>query len=472
MKYTTYIEYKDSGVDRLGKIPIHWDEMPIKFSLSMPITDGPHETPEIFNEGVPFLSAEAVKNDRLDFDKKRGYISKEEHERFSKKYKPKKGDVYMVKSGATTGNVARVETDEEFNIWSPLAVLRPDEKRSTTDFLFFYMKSKSFFYSVELSWSYGTQQNIGMGVIANLTLALPPINEQEKINKFLDHKTQQIDQLIEKKKALIEKLNEQRIAVITQAVTKGLDKNAKMKPSGVDWLGDVPAHWEVLKLKHITSKIIDGAHFTPTYVSEGIPFLRVTDIVRSSGSPIDLDTIKFIPKEEHDDLIKRCNPEKGDLLYSKNGTIGVSRVIDWDWGFSIFVSLCLIKPETNKVASKYLSAYLESKVTQNQIAIGAKSNTVTNLHLDKIKEFIICLPPLEEQTAILATLEVELCKIRGMLHVNNQAIMCLTEYRSALITAAVTGKIDVRNIVIPAKADIQAARTLSEPMDTRLRGYD
>ncbi|MGZ5058890.1 MAG: restriction endonuclease subunit S, partial [Methylobacter sp.] len=257
--------------------------------------------------------------------------------------------------------------------------------------------------------------------------------------------------LIEKKKALIEKLNEKRIALITQAVTKGLNPDVPMKSSGIDWLGDVPTHWDVLKLKHITRRIIDGAHFTPTYVTEGMPFLRVTDIVKSDGKLIDLNNIKFIPLEEHEELIKRCMPEKGDLLYSKNGTIGISRVIDWNWEFSIFVSLCLIKLEQEKMLPNFLSAYLESKVTQNQIAIGAKSNTVTNLHLDKIKEFIICLPPLDEQIDILESIEDELKKVDDMRHINNQTIERLTEYRTALITAAVTGKIDVRGIDIPSQ---------------------
>jgi type I restriction enzyme S subunit len=165
---------KDSGVEWLGEVPESWKIIPIKFALSIPITDGPHETPELHDEGIPFISAESIKNDRIDFDKKRGFISLEEHKRFSRKYKPQYGDVYMVKSGATTGNVARVETNKEFNIWSPLAVLRPDKNITTTNFLFYAMKSKPFFYSVELSWSFGTQQNIGMGVISNIRIVSPP----------------------------------------------------------------------------------------------------------------------------------------------------------------------------------------------------------------------------------------------------------------------------------------------------------
>ncbi len=217
------VPMKDSGIEWLGDIPAHWDVIPIKFSLAMPITDGPHETPELFDEGIPFISAESIKNDSIDFEKKRGFISKEEHERFSRKYKPQYGDVYMVKSGATTGNVARVQTHHEFNIWSPLAALRPNSEKTTTDFLFYIIKSKPFFYSVEQSWSFGTQQNIGMGVIANIRIAFPPLEEQNAIAQFLNQKTAEIDKQKNKIQQAIDLLKEYRTALITNAVTGKID---------------------------------------------------------------------------------------------------------------------------------------------------------------------------------------------------------------------------------------------------------
>jgi len=217
------VAMKDSGVVWLGNVPAHWKVIPIKFSLDMPITDGPHSTPQFYDEGIPFISAEAVKNDRLDFSRKRGYISEDDHAIFSKKYKPKYGDVYMVKSGATTGAVARVETHEEFNIWSPLAVLRPHAEKSITDYLFYVLKSKPFFYSVELSWSYGTQQNIGMGVISNIRMALPPIEEQKAICRYLEPLLQKIEDQRAKVDSVVERLQEYRSALITNAVTGKID---------------------------------------------------------------------------------------------------------------------------------------------------------------------------------------------------------------------------------------------------------
>ena len=165
----------------------------------------------------------------------------------------------------------------------------------------------------------------------------------------------------------------------------------------------IPIHpdWPIFELSDVTTKITDGAHFTPTYVETGVPFLRVTDITESNTSK------KFIPQEEHDELIKRCHPEKGDVLYSKNGTIGIAKLVDWDWEFSIFVSLCLIKPNKELLDPHYLTCFLNSDTAYAQATARSKSGTVTNLHLVDIKTIKIPLPPLATQQAIVAEIEAE-----------------------------------------------------------------
>ncbi len=159
--------------------------------------------------------------------------------------------------------------------------------------------------------------------------------------------------------------------------------------------------WPSFELSEVTTKITDGAHFTPTYVESGVPFLRVTDITESNTSK------KFIPQEEHDELIKRCRPEKGDVLYSKNGTIGIAKLVDWDWEFSIFVSLCLIKPKKELLDPHYLKCFLNSDTAYAQATARSKSGTVTNLHLVDIKTIKIPVPSLVTQKAIVAEIEAE-----------------------------------------------------------------
>jgi type I restriction enzyme S subunit len=196
----------------------------------------------------------------------------------------------------------------------------------------------------------------------------------------------------------------------------------------------------VKKLKYVTRKINDGTHITPTYVDEGIPFLRVTDI---QTDEIDLENVKRIPESEHNELYKRCNPEKGDLLLSKNGTIGITKVVDWDYPFSIFVSLCLIK-FTEQIDPYFFSYFFQSDIVNEQIFSSGKTTSVTNLHLDKIRELIIIVPSKTEQQKLINWLDIETKKISDLVDLTSKQIDLLQEYRTALISAAVTGKIDVR----------------------------
>ncbi|MBS7787969.1 N-6 DNA methylase [Flavobacterium sp. CYK-55] len=164
---------------------------------------------------------------------------------------------------------------------------------------------------------------------------------------------------------------------------------------------EIDPSWEMVELKELTTKITDGTHKTPKYTESGIPFLRVTDLTLSN------DSKKFISVEEHHELIKRCNPEIGDILYTKNGTVGVAKMIDWEYEFSIFVSLALIKPKRELIESKYLEIMMNTDLVFNQSTAHSKSGTITNLHLIEIKQFKIPLPNKETQQQIISQIENE-----------------------------------------------------------------
>ncbi len=216
------VKMKDSGVEWLGEVPEHWIVSAFKRIVLIPITDGPHETPEFLDTGIPFVSAEAVSSGSIDFNKIRGYISHEDHAQYSKKYRPKIGDIYMVKSGATTGVTAIVETDIDFNIWSPLAVIRCGSNASPR-FVLNFMRSKNFQEAIATNWSFGTQQNIGMGVIEDLAVLVPPLDEQKSIATLLSVRTARIDALAAQTKHSMSLLHERRSALITAAVTGLID---------------------------------------------------------------------------------------------------------------------------------------------------------------------------------------------------------------------------------------------------------
>ncbi len=216
---------KDVNFSCLPHIPVNWSLTKVFNVLSQPITDGPHETPIFTEDGIPFISAEAVSSGVINFEKMRGYISQAYYEECCKKYIPQKGDVYIIKSGATTGRSAMVQTDEIFQIWSPLAALRAKKEILLPDFLLYLTKSSYFVRQIQDNWSFGTQQNIGMRVLENLSLALPPMLEQESIVSFLNKKCSEIDSTVRLINDNIRKLQEYRSSLISAAVTGKIDIN-------------------------------------------------------------------------------------------------------------------------------------------------------------------------------------------------------------------------------------------------------
>jgi type I restriction enzyme S subunit len=213
------VPMKDSGVNLFGNIPQAWRMQRIKDIVKTKITDGPHETPQLEESGIPFISAEAIKGDKIDFNKKRGFISQELHEIYSKKCKPQKFDIFIIKSGATTGNVAYVETDIEFNIWSPLALVRCKETLADYKFIYYQFLGDVFKKQIELSWSFGTQENIGMGVLGRIKISLPPIDEQKEIVRYLDNICGKINKTKEITENQIKTLTQYRQSLIHECVT-------------------------------------------------------------------------------------------------------------------------------------------------------------------------------------------------------------------------------------------------------------
>lgn len=215
------VPMKDSEIEWIGDMPEHWEINRILYLLEQPITDGPHTTPEMQDTGIPFVSAEAVScgNGKIDFDHIWGYISEEFYKECCKKYVPRRDDIYMIKSGATTGRVAIVDTDEIFTIWSPLAVFRCNKELVLPKFMFYSLQADFFQMQVQLGWTYGTQQNIGMRTLEHLKICVPPIDEQIEISTYLDEKIKQIDELSENKQKQLDAMNKHKASLIFEYVT-------------------------------------------------------------------------------------------------------------------------------------------------------------------------------------------------------------------------------------------------------------
>lgn len=216
----------------------------------------------------------------------------------------------------------------------------------------------------------GSYPSINQTDVANLKIPFPPLSVQQEIVT----KIEQYEKIIAGAKQVIENYKPQI---------------------------DIHPDWEMVELGSVCEKITDGTHTTPNYTDTGIPFLRVTDLTESN------DTKKFISEEEHKELIKRCKPEKGDVLYTKNGTVGIAKEVTWGYDFSIFVSLALLKPKKEILNSKFLEVYLNTPFAYSQALSHSKSNTVTNLHLINIKQIQVPLIPISTQLEIVNGIEQE-----------------------------------------------------------------
>ncbi len=276
-------------------------------------------------------------------------------------------------------------------------------------------------------------------------VAVPPVQEQAELAAFLDRETAKIDTLIAKQERLIELLKEKRQAVISHAVTKGLDLTVPIKPSGVEWLGDVPEHWKVIRLKNIlTEPLMYGANESAESDDRSMPrFIRITDI-DGEGNLRD-ETFKSLPPEVAEPYLL----EHGDVLLARRGaTVGKSFIYSSVWGNACFAGY-LIRARLNRdiFLSKFFAYCCQTNFYWQYIASVQIQATIQNVSAEKYANFVFPCPSVTQQYEIVTYLDSLTSKIDALVDRAEQAILLQKEHRSALISAAVTGKIDVRNAV-------------------------
>jgi len=287
----------------------------------------------------------------------------------------------------------------------------------------------------------GVRQTISFNHIANSLLLFPPKEEQTAIAQFLDRKTAQIDKAIAQKEKLIELLKERRQILIHKAVTRGLNPNLKLKPSGVEWIGEIPEHWEVKKLNHMVKLLVDGTHFSPKSDFEGEYKYVTAKNIKENG--FDFGDLTFVSKKDHDSIYKRCPVKKGDILYIKDGaTAGVAMVNDLDEEFSLLSSVALIRL-IDFVDKEYFKYFLNSNLIKSFVLTQISGGAITRLTLELIKMFKIVVPPIEEQYLIVEYMHELDKKIFTLINSENTVVEKLKEYKATLINSAVTGKIKV-----------------------------
>lgn len=366
----------------LGEIPVEWDVEPLSNITEVIMGQSPDSTSyNDIGDGIPFYQG------KTEFGSKYPIVKKW----CNKPNKIAEKDDVLISVRAPVGEV-NICADRSC-IGRGLGALRSIEKKSFYLYIFYtiqYLKGK-----LELLGQGSTFSAINGSELRGLLIPTPNIIEQQKIAEILST----VDEQIENTEQLIEKTIELKKGLMQKLLTKGIG-HTEFKQTE---LGEIPVKWDVEELDNIVEKITDGAHKTPRYTDSGVPFLRVSDI---QAKEINWADTKYISHAEHAELIKRCNPQKGDILLSKNGTIGVVKLIDWDDEFSIFVSLCLIKLKSvnSLLDSKFLAYYISSDLAQKQFKDSSKQGTVTNLHLIEIKKVKIPILNISEQQKIAAIL--------------------------------------------------------------------
>lgn len=290
MKYPAYPKYRESGVDGLEDVPEHWESLPLRRCLAR-IKDGTHGSFDRVIDGIPLLSAKNVVDGKVVIGEWESLISSEDWEEITRNGFPKKGDVLLTIVG-TIGRVAVFDIEEPVAFQRSVAFLRFHESHNCK-FMRYALESSPFQAQLSSFTKAAAQGGTYMGDVVRVLISVPSQDEQRAIAEFVDAKTATLDTLVAKKRALIEKLKEKRSALISRTVTRGLPPEAaraaglephpKLKPSGIEWLGDVPEHWEATPIFRISESIQTGPFGSQLheadYVDGGIPLINPAHII-------------------------------------------------------------------------------------------------------------------------------------------------------------------------------------------------
>jgi len=432
--YKSYSEYKDSGVDWLGVVPEHWNAKRAKYLFQRkqrPVRDE-DEIVTAFRDGEVTLRKNRREDGFTVALKETGYQG------------VRKNDLVIHAMDAFAGAVGVSDSDGKC---SPVYSCCEAKVGVLSGFYGYLVRTMSVTGFIE-SLAKGIRErstDFRWADFSALELPLPTFEEQRKIVAYLDRETARVDALIEKKQRQIELLKEKRQAIITQAVTKGLDPDVPMKDSGVEWLGEVPEHWTTTKLKYETSAIVDCLHSTPNYTDDGdFPAIRTADI---SPGILDLSGARRVSQQEFKQRIVRLPPREGDVIYSREGErYGMAALVPDN------IELCLgqrvmMFRAAQTCDGRYLMWLLNSTMIYWQAQQDVFGATSPHVNVSTIKNFTFPLPSISEQLEIGEFIDSRLAEIDSISMKTAQSIDLLKERRSALITAAVTGQIDVREEV-------------------------
>ncbi len=443
MKYQRYPAYKDSGVEWIGEIPNDWVLIKLKWAMTIMKGKVPKNIETDISETniyLPYLSMEFL----------RGETPKQWVKFDNSTFVVDEGETLLLWDGSNAGEFIKSRR----GILSSTVALVHSNKVNH-NFLFYFCKAAE--HKLK-------ELTVGMGIphvdgdlLKSLSMPFPLNEEQVSIGNFLDCKTTIIDRLVLKEQQIINLLKEKRQAIITHAVTKGLDPNVPMKDSGVEWIGEIPEHWKVMKIKftsYVKGRVGWKGLTSEEYLENGYAYLVTGQDFQSKT--ILWDSCYCVDKGRYydDPYIQLKN---GDLLITKDGTIGKLAIVNGlNKPACLNSGIFLVRP-CNYYITDFLYYVLSSSVFSNFYFLRSFGSTIQHLYQNIFEEFSFPIPSIEEQDKIVAYLEKQTSKIDKIISLEERMVQLLKEYKVSLISQAVTGKIDVRGLTVPVESNSSEA---------------
>jgi type I restriction enzyme S subunit len=446
MSFPRYPTYKDSGVEWLGEVPEHWGVLPIKRDLDF-LTSGSRGWAENYaDDGELFLRIGNLTRDNigLDLSDVQRVVVPAGVE--GARTKVQEGDL-LFSVTAYLGSVAVIPHDfESAYVSQHIALVRLRRSLFSPKWVAYGALStigKTWF---ETQGYGGTKIQLSLDDVKELLMTAPPLSEQSAITEFLDLEIAKIDGLVAEQRRLIELLKEKRQAVISHAVTKGLNPDAPMKPSGNEWLGDVPEHWDVVPLKRLISpgtSISYGIVQPGESLDDGVPFVQTTNMTSGDFTPESLQKTS----SEIAGQYPRSTLIGGEVLLGIRASIGAAHVVPhFLRGANLSRGVARIVP-CKRVSSSYLVSYFATSAVSRYWQLSKQGSTFNEVSIETVRDLEVTVPPVLEQSQITSIVNAVLSQVDALIAEAERAIDLLQERRTALISAAVTGKIDVRGLV-------------------------
>ncbi len=435
-------ETRQSGIAWIGKIPQSWNVKRLKY-ICEKITDGSHFSPETVDEGYTYITVADVYNGVIHTENAK-QISVEDYRQLVKNgCQPETGDVLLSKDG-TVGRSAIVLDTPNYVVLSSLGILSPSNLVDSR-YLKYCIDSNHLQEQMTCAMDGSALKRITISKISEFYSILPSVLEQVAIANFLDTECARIDSIIADLEKQIETLKQYKKSLITETVTKGLDKSVPMKDSGIEWIGNIPKHWNTNRLRYVAS-VKTGPFGTQLsadeYVDEGVPIINVKNIGYGSILAEDLD---FVPESVADRLsVHRLKND--DIVFGRKGAVDKHAIITEEYVDWVQGSDCIRVRSNAEIDSGYLNYLFDSSYFGSYVMLYAVGSTMPSMSSDILLNARILVPPVKEQRDITSYLDAQCGKINGVIANKQMQLDTIRQHRKSLIYEYVTGKKRIKEV--------------------------